>query len=774
MLKRLVVFGICSLVMLSVNSAHAVARSGFTGVSVDCDAAIQDGAGVFKDGASVRSAVQELQSHGAEVRVISLNSIGHHGSLDKLKGRYQQLCASWKSADGGMKNNLIVLMFSMEEKKLGLYYGDQWSSSLSNTWPGILSKKVGPKFRDGDFAGGVAAGLLAVSATIAPPPAPTGGSSSGTSKVWWILGGVLGAGLVLLVIVLLVRSSRRKERLEAERRATQQAAKQGKVACQTRVTELYGMVEEMENEVTQFESLVSKSDCDHLRAICKDAKREFEEALARHEENSIGAGNPSDDSLSTVEYRQIESAFGKVLKELDDARKGRDRFNEAVKNLMALIDGAEGELNNLAAMLVETQRAIETIASRGFFVQAATAKLEEAEEEYRKADAAFAEKKYFEGNKCYEKALAADEEAASAATAVVTAHRELTAEHSELERRVQQAERSLRESREVFVLISSKYAPSSWESIRGNEAEAEKAHAEAGKKLGEMRDRISMESQEWKRAEMLAATVEGLLQRIHKLIGSIGTMHTKLKEAEEHARPEIMAAEADIEKARNYITRHDADIRESLEDDLAGAMRSVGEANSELSRSRPDYLMVVKLAKQANSAADRILKEARDEVEAAERLRRKAATSVREAERSILTAQNYVNLHMFAVDLDMRRQLSEASHWLTRALTESDMRARIRCADRADELADDVLDRAQASVRHAEELERAQRERDRREAEREARNWRDLQSDIASRYDDEVALPAPSGDQDESLSQGGGGSVSWGDSSDGSGGSSGW
>src|SRR3990172_5816286 len=111
--------------------------------AIDCNALVQDQAGVLGAGLSqVTTAAQDLVNAGADVRVLTDRSFAPQGNLDQYQAARQRSCASWQSADGGRKNNLIVFVVAVGDRKVGLYYGEEWRTALDAKWSGILSNRV--------------------------------------------------------------------------------------------------------------------------------------------------------------------------------------------------------------------------------------------------------------------------------------------------------------------------------------------------------------------------------------------------------------------------------------------------------------------------------------------------------------------------------------------------------------------------------------------------------------------------------------------------------
>jgi uncharacterized membrane protein YgcG len=147
----------------------------------------------------VEAAVSKLTSQGADVRVRTISSYGTTGNLDRYEEQLEQQSPSWLGQNGVRKNNLIVLIISLQERQTGLYYGDYWESTLVNNWLRIQTDIMNPLFRNGDYAGGTIKGLEEIQRLIRPSgtspassPAPAGQSN------WWI------APVVIVVLVGLV------------------------------------------------------------------------------------------------------------------------------------------------------------------------------------------------------------------------------------------------------------------------------------------------------------------------------------------------------------------------------------------------------------------------------------------------------------------------------------------------------------------------------------------------------------------------------------------
>jgi hypothetical protein len=215
-----------------------------------------------------------------------------------------------------------------------------------------------------------------------------------------------------------------------------------------------------------------------------------------------------------------------------------------------------------------------------------------------------------------------------------------------------------------------------------------------------------MDGTDWYRTKDLVEKGHAWLDEAESLVRSISQLEASLLTARRDSPAEINAARADIAKAWDYINRYDEDIRESLEDDLREAEKKNERATSEMQRSRPDYFLVVKLAREANEAADKVLVQARSEHEAAERLRAKAASARRDASSKVSIAQRYIEDHSSVVGSEARGHMRNALLALQQADSAQDVNDRISLVLKAESDGERAYSVAQSDVNRSYEAPR--------------------------------------------------------------------
>jgi len=169
--------------------------------------------------------------------------------------------------------------------------------------------------------------------------------------------------------------------------------------------------------------------------------------------------------------------------------------------------------------------------------------------------------------------------------------------------------------------IVDEFAESTWSDIRGNGSEAEKAADEAQELWEQAAERNSMERQEFIEAAADLDRAEERIAAAHALIDAILQRLKDLEAARAAARDEIMAAEADIARGREYVAANDPDVGKEPERLLARAESALAQARAEIQQERPDWLAIVRQAVEANRLADQALVGAQSDVDAMNKLR---------------------------------------------------------------------------------------------------------------------------------------------------------
>lgn len=671
-----------------------------------CDQVIDDSAGLFGDQhARVAEAAQLLANTGSEVRIITMREYGNFASLDEYKEQLLNSCGSWKSADGGMRNNLIVLMISVNERQSALFFGDEWRPVLDGQWNTIRSERMGPRFRDGDFAGGFVNGLNDIRARITANRSHSSGPTTvvqsepvDLSGLWKVLGWIVALGALVAALLVAVRWLDRR----AQRRVAQQRAKVAKGSVTTR---LNGVVEPLQLLKARINSLRTTMSPETVSALEAElASIGADKATADRELSALDRADndPDRENLSTNEYDATAEAFNRLAGTTDLIAKAIGDVHQRIDNLVTLAASLPNDLTDAAERIAVVERSEAELGSRGFKTNAVKEILGQAHSALSNAQKRTTVRDFTQAKKFLDQALVFISQAAEVVVGLPNTKADLDASLSDIRQRLTQMEQRVETGREEFAKISTAFAPTSWESIRGNGTEAENRLGKSAQAIDATVLAISMDMQNWDEGRRLLDQVKTWLDEVDSLMRSISSLQTNLAAAQAAAPKEVESATADIAKAKNFIKEHDPDVRDSLEDELQTAKMVLEEARTELLKEKPDFLKVVKLALKANAAADKILTVARSEVEAAERLRERVETSMREAVRSISFAGEYIEDHKSDVGLKAKSQLESAKEALVTAQAARSLEQRAEQAEHADELADDALSKAKGDFRKAE------------------------------------------------------------------------
>lgn len=644
----------------------------------------------------VEVAANDLVTQGADLRVRTILNYGAAGNLDQYEAQLEQRSPSWIGQDGSRKNNLIVLIISLQDRQTGLYYGTYWEDILDNNWMRIQTDIMNPLFRNGDYAGGTIRGLEEIQRVIRGGPTQTATQTTTAGSAGWMVPLVL---LVILgaVIGLFLFYSYRKN--QARRLATRQKAMLAKQAAASGINELIETTQMLEIKVNVTADKIAPDEAVSLRDGLEKAKGLVDQSSQTYAELAHSAGDPENPKLGEAQLGVIEAEYQKILGNLRQARETIQGMEEQIAGVQQTIDGFPAKVAEVDAAIAETLSKQDELKRAGLktvypaeLVAKGRALLEQAQD--------LASKKRFSEGMKY--ASLADDQIKQAILAV----EELSKKKQEAEAavpalalRVEQVKQTINDSRGIFERLSEEYAESAWESVRGNGTEAENRVNWALEAQDDARIAIGTDQQDWQKALGLVEKGNNWLTEAESLVKSISELEVNLVAARRDGPNEVETARVDIAKAWEYINQYDEDIRESLEDDLHAAEGKNDLAKEELGKEQPDYFQICKLARESNEAADKILIQARSEHEAAERLRAKAASARRDADAKVSIARKYVEDHHPVVQNEARNYLNDAIEALRKADAAIDINAQISLAVQAESAADEAYSLAQRDVR---------------------------------------------------------------------------
>jgi len=631
-----------------------------------------DGAGIFgADLNEVEAAVAALEKKGAEVRVRTITTYSPYANLDQYELQLEDASPSWQGQDGNIKNNLIVMIISFSEAQSGIWYGDEWIGELNENRLRIQTETMYPHFSEGDYSGGVIAGLEEIGRVIsAQEPA-------GTTD--WTL---LLAPLIIVAVAAVVLLILWHRRQSAKRSAWRQRAMLAKQAAASGINEVLETNRMLEIKVDVTEGKVSAQEAASMRDGLQKATALVNRSSLAYSELGHSAGNPENPKLGVMELEHIEKEYLKIVADLREAKEATKEVEDRIAAVQQAIDGYALKVAEVNAGMEEVSVKERAMQAEGYRTTYVSKLLSDGREALARAQELVSQKSYTEGRKLADQAAEHVQKASQALEELPRKKGQVDKAIPALESRIPQVKAAILEGRDIFDNISNEYAESTWRSIRGNGTEAENRVNWAIDALNDAREMAA--ENDWHGALEMVEKGNGLLSEAETLMRSIHQLEKDLLTARQDAPKEISAASADIARAWEYINRYDEDIRESLEDDLRAAERKNEAAKAELTLTQPDHFKACELARQANDAADRVLVQARSEHEAAERQRAKAASVRRDASAQVSIAREYIDDHSPVVKEEAKRALKNAEGYLREAERTADLEGRISLFTRAE------------------------------------------------------------------------------------------
>jgi len=631
-----------------------------------------DGAGIFgADLDDVEAAVAALEQKGADVRVRTITTYSPYANLDQYQLQLEDDSPSWQGQDGNIKNNLIVLIISFNERESGIWYGDVWDDALDDNWLRIQTDTMYPHFIQGDYSAGVIAGLNEIGRVIAAQ------QQSGTTN-WTLLLAVLIIVAVAAVVVLILWNRRQS----AKRSAWRQRAMLAKQTAASGINEVLETNRMLEIKVDVTERKVSATEAAPMREGLQKATTLVNRSSLAYSELAHSAGNPENPKLGVMELEHIEKEYLKIVADLREAKEAAKDVEDRIAAVQQAIDGYAVKVSEVNSAMEAVSVKERGMQAEGYKTSYVSSLLASGRESLDRAQELVSQKSYTEGRKFADQASEHVQKASLALEELPRKKGEVDTAIPVLESRIPQVKNAIVEGRDIFDNISNEYAESTWRSIRGNGTEAENRVNWATDALNDARE-MAAES-DWHRALEMVEKGNGLLDEADSFMKSIQQLEKDLLTARRDAPNEISAASADIARAWEYINRYDEDIRESLEDDLRAAERKNEAAKAELTLTQPDHFKACELARQANEAADRVLVQARSEHEAAERQRAKVASTRRDASAQLSIAREYIDDHSPVVKEEAKRTLKNAEGYLREGERTSDLESRISLFTRAE------------------------------------------------------------------------------------------
>ncbi|HEX6288507.1 MAG TPA: TPM domain-containing protein [Herpetosiphonaceae bacterium] len=701
------------LLVLATLIALALTNISAASAQATCDQVVVDSAGVFgSEIQRVGEAAERLAETGAEVRVRTIATYAPSSSLDAFAEQLIGGCATWHDANGDRVSNLLLLIVAIEDRETGAYYGAQWTGALDSEWQAIQTDQMNPLFRDGDFAGGFVAGLDAMNQSIAgaakpgdnavpaQPAVPAAVPGEGIG----VPGGALGVLLLVLVLGSAAGGLFAYQRERKRRQAAQQQARLAKQGAVEQIIALPQRIKHLETRVTTTVPQVAAEDAAPLNAALGTAQQIANTMLLDYEQ--LDDHDPERRGLKVDQYNAITAAYQKICATAQEVAQAADELETRLTTLEAAMRQTPQAVIDSRAAIEQATAAIGAVADEGFRTEAAQHILAQAQTGLDEAERALEDRRFIVAARLTATAARRTQEAVDAAQALPQLKRQSEAATSELAQRVERATAQIARGRQTLDEISRIAAQQSWQAVRDYPSEAQQRVAQSQQTLETARGLITMERQAWQQALEQIAVANQRLDEAEQRIAAIITLKHNIDGAIRDAPGLIEQAQAALAAAETYVRQYDADIHDSIWDELRRVGQQLDMARNELRNARPDYLQAIAQVRQVMQTTQELHRQAQAEHEARERLRQQAREAQNQAQWTIAQAYEYMTRHR-EVRHDTIAALAEAERYMAQAASAAALEAQIEYARRAMMRAQHAHEQAQREVAEAERMRQA-------------------------------------------------------------------
>lgn len=656
------------------------------GPAVSC-APVVDDADILNDGAIATDGVAQ-----ARVFVLSFDSVPG-ADLDRAVFAHRDGCAEMRGANGGWASDVITLAVSVDDRLSGVYYGAAFENALGgNRWESARTT-MGPYFADGDFTGGINAGLDAIEDLIAHPGSTgatvTSEPSDPIDVPWaWIFGVPAGAAALGGAGFAGVRTRRRM----VERAALRAEANTLTDEAATKFLDLESATELVEARVAVLPDVDDDglNDIRAAHATAAQASSKAVEAYMAHTEKwtttAIGDTTLTTAKTAAAEAEAVRDAIAAALARV-----------EAVADALSALEQRNAQtpkiLDATLAKVAETMPVLDRLDADGYQTVALRQRVREVEALVARARDEHAQNLWGESA---DAAGAAMENA----TAVLTDAAGLPARRAAIEATIAEAAahytalaRARATSEGDLAALSGAFHSSCVEDTVTQFRDGEQAHAQAALLINTARTAVGMTEQRFDDAEQAIRTADDRLTVAAAAFAAPARQHTRLDALTENLSAQTSAAYADLNDLRAQISGH-ADAMKYLARPVAVERlgKALGAVETTLRAERPPLLAIEETLAEARediraarASVDGVIRE----YEEAQRAVARAARAVRDAESK--SGRSHAGARSKSLTDDARRSLREAENGTSLAMILAAANSAISTSSQAESAAQSAI-----------------------------------------------------------------------------------
>ena len=137
-----------------------------------CAAVVRDGADVL-DKTAVAAAVRAADLEATKVRILTFDR-SPGGKVGAAVDAARGACPAWQGPGTALARDLVVIAVAVSDRDAGVFYGSGHDDDLGHRqWERVVDAMT-PGFGDGDFTGGMIAGIDELDDLVDKAPAPAG------------------------------------------------------------------------------------------------------------------------------------------------------------------------------------------------------------------------------------------------------------------------------------------------------------------------------------------------------------------------------------------------------------------------------------------------------------------------------------------------------------------------------------------------------------------------------------------------------------------------
>ena len=600
---------------------------------LDCAARVNDLAGVLDERRDeIRNAADDLVRAGADVHVVVVDTLGGTRAEDFVTGLLSD-CPSWETP-GERDPDLLVVLVGIADGVTRIDFGSSLAA-LDPQRTEIDVELMNPRFAEGDFAGGLLAGLTAMRRLLsAAAPAPDDDGSSAT--VWIILLTIAVVALAGLLGARLLTRVRARNEARGRVRSARAGASGAYLALQQAHDTLGA-------DGGVLAASLGLAEATEVRDWITEATAIFDVLHQRW----IGLTNRADPErpADASSYDEMAGDYAALATDAAEARAAIERSAEQVDEIREIANGLDARFAAIAERQAGAEQAIALARRDGYRTDPADADLDDSRQATDDARRAQAAGLVLEASRELTVAEQELEAAVAWATGIEEMRADLAEDQAALRSRHADLAVRLQASRHAFERIEATCAPSAWRDIAGNGTAAERELGDALQALALSQRAATPEVQEWDDAHDALVAAEEDLDDAEVLLDAISQTDAELEHARDHFPEALRTADSAIRDADAYLGAHDPDIDDRLNAEPERAAAILAQARVEARSPRPDYRAALAAVQQARDVAERVLAQAREAHRAAE-LRRARLTRARDdAQQAVTSYQRYVTGH---------------------------------------------------------------------------------------------------------------------------------